>query len=62
MKVCFPLLPCLKIFHLVLVVNNWPRIDEARISVVTDGRVRRLSSLGFLIDRVMDRVKNPWLG
>ena len=28
------------VFELFLVIDNWPRIDEARISVVTDGKCR----------------------
>jgi len=28
----------LDVSDLFLVINNWPKIDEARISVVTDGK------------------------
>ena len=36
-KVCF-LMDGLNVSDLFLVINNWPKIDEARISVVTDGK------------------------
>lgn len=44
------------------VISNWPRIDEARISVVTDGKPGILAILYIAIDNVVDRVQNSWLG
>lgn len=44
----------------VLVINSWPKIDEARISVVTDGKCGGLC--GFLADHVTTRVQNSWIG
>jgi hypothetical protein len=28
-----------QLFTVILVINNWPKIEEARISVVTDGTI-----------------------
>lgn len=52
----------LNVSDLFLVINNWPKIDEARISVVTDGKCVGLC--GLLADHVMTmtRIKNPWIG
>lgn len=58
-KVCFQMYG-LNVSYLFLVINSWPKIDEARISVVTDGKCGGLC--GFLADHVTTRVQNSWIG
>ena len=58
-KVCFHMYG-LNVSDLFLVINSWPKIDEARISVVTDGKCGGLC--GLLADHVTTRIKNPWIG
>jgi len=55
-KVCFHMYG-LNVSDLFLVINNWPKIDEARISVVTDGKC-----VGADHVMTMTRIKNPWIG